>query len=224
MTGFTNTAPAVSNFQAPSQVKYLSNTAKYLVMHQILTLASHSNKQQSIISECSLHTNLTKFCKFAAAPFNQTAAVNHQSKCFPRELCTSTNHLVICIHLYRLNIIFHTSVGNISFPWYIGLLPTSWICRSIELKVDNRISPKVPSVVAIRKITRYPLNGQSSPSIEILQHNKNHKSSLPTKYGNSTGIYYSDLVTRYVASDTPHNPRWNDSRLLLFHLPTDVPH
>ena len=180
-------------------------------MLQILTLASHSNKQQSIISECSLHTNLTKFCKFAAAPFNQTAAVNHQSKCFPRELCTSTNHLVIRIHLYRLNIIFHT------------LLPTSWICRSIELKVDSRISPKIPTVVAIRKITRYLLNGQSSPSIEILQHNKNHKTSLPTKSGNSIGIYYSDLVTRYVASDTPHNPRWNDSRFLLFHLPTDVP-
>ena len=123
-----------------------------------------------------------------------------------------------------MNTIFHTRVRNILFPWYIGLLPISWIDRSIELMVDSSISPKVPSVVTIRRITRYTLNGQSSLSIEISQHNTNHKTSLPTKYGNSTGIYYSDLVTRYVASDTPHNPRWNDSRLLLFHLPTDVPH
>ena len=37
-----------------------------------------------------------------------------------------------------------------------GLLPISWIYRLIVM-VDSRISPKVPSVIAIRKITRYLL-------------------------------------------------------------------
>ena len=57
--------------------------------------------------------------------------------------------------------------------------------------------------------------------IGISQHNTSDKTSSLAESGSSTCMLQT--CRRYVASDTPHNPRWNASRLLLFHLPTDVP-